>query len=121
MKLKNLDRTSRSQPLKVKLIRMDPVGIVLLVAAVSCLFLALQFGGDTMPWRSATVIGLFIGFGLLCILFGVLQWRLGENATVPIRFLRQRTVVWGSGFLFCINMANYMVSLGTLHLMHFSG
>ncbi|KAI4244003.1 MAG: hypothetical protein L6R40_003214 [Gallowayella cf. fulva] len=33
--------------------------------AITCLVLALQWGGQSMPWKSSTVIGLFAGSGIL--------------------------------------------------------
>ena len=40
---------SRSLPIKVKLMNMDFVGAGLLLGAVCCLLLALQWGGNTLP------------------------------------------------------------------------
>lgn len=53
--MKNEDRQLL---LMAKLKQMDFLGATLLVAAVSCLLLALQWGGATYPWRSSIVIGL---------------------------------------------------------------
>ncbi|KAF1992817.1 MFS general substrate transporter [Amniculicola lignicola CBS 123094] len=109
MDLKHLsDRPERRLPIKTKLKRVDPIGIILLLGFVSCLCIALQYGGNTDPWSSSRVIGLLVGFGVLKILFWISQWRLGEHALIPIRFLRQRTVAFGSLFLFCDNMSNYI-------------
>ena len=110
LRLDSADKADRQLPLRLKVRRMDPLGIVLLVGAVCCMFLALQFGGETYPWRSSRVIGLFIGFCFILSFFCVLQWRLGEDATIPLRFIRQRTVFWGSLFLFCDDISNYVVS-----------
>ncbi|KAF7916838.1 uncharacterized protein EAE98_010560 [Botrytis deweyae] len=108
LKIKSIEKTARNLPLAIKLKRMDPIGIIIVIASVCCLFLALQFGGVSSPWKSSRVIGLFTGFGLLLIAFGILQWKLGENATIPLRFLKQRTVYMGSAFLFCTKMVNYI-------------
>ena len=62
-------------------------------------------GGTTTPWQSAKIIGLFIGFALLLVLFGLIQWVSEERATVPLRFLRQRSVVMSAWFLFFLEMA----------------
>lgn len=66
-------------------------------------------GGTSQPWNSPRIIGLFVGFGLLIVIFGALQWRLGEKATIPLRVLRQRTVLAGGVFSFLVNMSNYVV------------
>lgn len=88
---------------------LDPAGIILLLGAVSCLFLALQWGGSRFSWSSIRIIGLLIGFGTLFITFGVLQWRLAEKATIPLRILRQRTVLFGALTLFFISMSSNIV------------
>ena len=109
--LVGVDRSTRDIPLSTKLQRLDSPGVVLLIAAVSCLFLALQEGSAGALWASSNPIGLFIGFGLLFIVFGVWQWKAGENATVPLYYLKNRTVIWGSLYLFWDNMASYIVRI----------
>jgi len=111
LKLKNDKTTARSLPLREKLQHMDFVGAGLLLAAVCCLLLALQWGGTKKPWGSSQIIGLFVGFGLLTVAFGFVQWRLGENATIPLRVLRQRSVLMGAWFLFFLQMSSYTVCL----------
>ena len=101
------DRKSISSIDKFK--RLDLPGILLIIASVTCLFLALQFGGTTYAWNSSVVIGLLVGFVLLLAVFLLLQWYLKENATIAFRFLRERTVVMGSIFLFFTNAATYLV------------
>ncbi|KAF1998136.1 MFS general substrate transporter [Amniculicola lignicola CBS 123094] len=115
LKLHGVDQTTRNLPLAAKAKKLDIPGIVLMMASVTCLFLALQEGGITKPWGSAQPIGLFVGFGILLIIFGVWQWYTGEDATIPVRYLRDRTVIWGSIYLFWDNMASYI----TIYYMPF--
>jgi hypothetical protein len=103
--------SNRSLTLRVKLSRMDVLGTTLFLGAIYCLLLALQWGGETVPWKSARIIGFFIGFGLLALLFGILQWRRGEHATIPLRILRQRSIFVGSIFLLLLGMMSFVVSL----------
>ena len=110
LELKGVDQSTRGIPLATKVRRLDLPGIVILIAAVSCLFLALQEGSALVPWSSSKPIGLFVGFGVLLLIFGVWQWKAGENATVPIHYLYDRTVIWGSLYLLWDNMASYIVS-----------
>jgi len=110
MKLAGVDPAPRQLPLKEKLRRLDAIGVILLLASVVCLFLALQLGGNQVPWSDSKPIGLFVGFGILGILFALWQWKAGDNATIPVRFFQNRTVIWGSLYLFWDNMANYIVS-----------
>lgn len=111
LKLKDVDTPDRKLPIRVKLQRLDLVGATILISGVCCLLLALQWGGNTLPWKSSRVIGLIVGSGLLIILFFLYQWRLGENSTMPLRILCQRSVACGSGFEFLVNMSNYAVEI----------
>ncbi|KAI4139613.1 MAG: hypothetical protein LQ341_004154 [Variospora aurantia] len=106
--LKGVDQSTRSLPLSIKFKRLDLPGVVLIIAAVSCLFLALEEGSAQVPWSSPKPIGLFVGFGLLLITFGVWQWKAGDNATIPFHFFKDRTVVWGSLYLLWDLMASYV-------------
>ena len=109
LRLNGVDNVDRRLPLREKLEHMDIIGAATLIASVCCLLLALQWGGTSQPWNSPRIIGLFVGFGLLVVVFGILQWRLGEKATIPLRVLRQRTVLAGGLFSFLVNMSNYVV------------
>lgn len=110
MRLVGVDPKPRQLPLTEKLRMFDAIGVIILLSSVICLFLALQIGGNQVPWNNSKPIGLFIGFVLLAIAFGARQWQAGENATIPLRFFQDRTVVFGSLYLFWDNMANYIVS-----------
>lgn len=99
-----------SLPLKTKLKYFDGVGTVTFMGSICCLLLALQWGGQTLPWKSPKIIGLFVGFGLLIGTFVLLQWRRGEYAIIPLRIMRQRSVAMSMGLLFFTLMALTIVS-----------
>ena len=40
---------------------------VLAMAATICFILSLQDGGNSHPWNSSQVIGLLVGFGVICV------------------------------------------------------
>ncbi|KAL8698458.1 MAG: hypothetical protein Q9224_001844 [Gallowayella concinna] len=98
----NMGKLSAMEKLK----QLDLLGVVLLLSSVSCLFLALQWAGSSFSWSSSKIIGLMTGFGTLLITFGLLQWRLQERATIPLRIVRQRTVLFGASALFFISMSS---------------
>ncbi|KAH8590073.1 putative MFS toxin efflux pump [Bisporella sp. PMI_857] len=79
---------------------LDLIGASILIPGVICLLLALQWGGNAYPWSNSRVIGLFVGSGLLLILFVYSQLRLGDKATLPPRIFKQRTVLGAAGFVF---------------------
>lgn len=113
MKETKEQKRSKTVPLFVRLKQLDLLGAILIIASIYCLFLALQWGGQSLPWNSSEVIGLFVGFGLLFTLFCLTQWFIGENATMPLRVLRQRSIFSGSLFLFFIGMPTYVVSFAS--------
>ncbi len=85
---------------KEKLLQMDLIGAGLILAAVVCLLLALQWGGVTNPWNSSEVIGTFVGFGLITIVFLVVEWWQGSRALILPRILKKREIWSGSAFSF---------------------
>lgn len=72
--------------------RLDLVGNILIMGAVVMLLLALQEGGNEVPWNSARIIGLLVGFGAVSILFGLWIVYKRDMALLPIGILGQRTV-----------------------------
>jgi len=75
-----------------KLAKLDMIGAFLFIPSVIMVLLALQWGGSTYPWKSATIIGLFCGFAGLAILFILWQIRKGDDAMIPPRLIKQRTL-----------------------------
>ena len=94
--------------LRQKVAEIDILGAFLLICAVVCLLLALQWGGTTYPWRDSKIYGLLIGFGLIILLFIYVQFWRGDKATIPPRILLgQRTILVGSIFTVLFSMALY--------------
>lgn len=92
-------------PLKEKISRVDIPGTVVFVPSMVCLLLALQWGGQTYAWGSGRIVALLVVFGVLLIVFVVIQiWRQ-EAATVPPRIAKQRTIASGAFYSFCLGAA----------------
>ena len=79
---------------------MDPLGAFTIMAAVVCYILALQWGGTTKSWGSSPVIGTLVGFVLLMIAFGVIEWWMGERAVLQGKFLKQRAILVNVVYIF---------------------
>lgn len=88
---------------------MDPIGCAVFIGAMCCLLLALQWGGQSRPWNSSTIIGLLVGTFLLLVLFGYLQWKLGDKALIPVRVFRKRSVFTSAMVLLCFGGSSYLV------------
>ncbi|ESZ96944.1 efflux pump antibiotic resistance protein [Sclerotinia borealis F-4128] len=110
LKVQSVPNQYTSLSLRRKIANMDLIGTVTFLGAICCLTLALQWGGQTKPWHSSQIIGLFVGFGLLTIAFCCIQARRGENALIPPRVLRQRSILVGSLYLFFVGMLVYVYS-----------
>ncbi|KAI1125926.1 MFS general substrate transporter [Nemania abortiva] len=96
------------EPFLQRLMRFDPIGTLIFIPSVISLLLALQWGGTTYPWSNGRIIGLFVVFGVLILAFLYVQWHQQENATVPPRIFRNRTVMAGSFFAFSIGSAFFL-------------
>ena len=99
--------------------QFDPLGTTLFIPCIVCLLLALQWGGSKYPWsngrhfstscmrrnaksRLGKVIALFVIFGILAIAFGAVQLWQQDNATVPPRILKKRSIAFGAWFVVCL-------------------
>lgn len=82
-----------------KLLQMDFPGTFILMAALVCLILALQWGGTTKSWNSGDVIGTLVVFGVLMIVFVANEWYMGERALFQSRLLKQKTIIIMSLFI----------------------
>jgi MFS transporter, DHA2 family, glioxin efflux transporter len=67
------DKTFDSMTPVQKFIKLDPLGSLLIIAAVISILLALQWGGQSVAWDLATIIGLLVAFPLFVFLFAVVQ------------------------------------------------
>jgi hypothetical protein len=95
-----LPPTKNKDSLKEQIRKLDPLGTLVFLPAVICLLLALQWGGTTYPWKSARIIVLIILAALLFVVFGFIQVKSGERATVPVRIFKQRSILSGVFFVF---------------------
>lgn len=86
--------------LKDLVLVMDIPGVVLSHGLLICFTLAMQWGGTIKPWNSPDVIGTLVGFAVMTVLFGVLEWLSGENALIVGRILKQRTIAAVVTFIF---------------------
>lgn len=89
--------------------QLDIIGAFFFIPGVICLLLALQWGGAEYAWSNSRIIGLFIGFGLLIIVFIGVQFWKGDQGTLPPRLFKNRYVL--SAMLFCLGFGAGFFSL----------
>jgi hypothetical protein len=93
-----------SKPVKAswteRIFQMDPLGTLTIMAAAICYLLALQWGGTTKAWKSSSVVGTLVGFVLFVIMFGVVEWKMGERALLPGSLLGRRAIMVNCIYIF---------------------
>ena len=83
-----------------KLLQLDLGGSFLIMAAVVCYLLALQWGGISRAWSDADVVGTLVGFGLLVIAFIVNEYFMGDRALFLGRLIKDRGISTRNVFIF---------------------
>ena len=102
-------KDEKKSTLRQILDKLDLFAAALFASTIVMLLLALQWGGQTYPWNSATVIGLFVGsFGNLCV-FLVWERRRGSTAMIPLAMLGKR-VIYSSVLTMFFQMGNFIVT-----------
>jgi predicted MFS family arabinose efflux permease len=94
------DNNPERRTLVQRILQIDLIGAAILIPAIICLLLPLQWGGSTYPWKSGRIIGLFVGFAVLTIIFVLTQLKLGDKGTLPPRLFKDRNVVLAMAFAF---------------------
>lgn len=93
-----------SKPVKAtwreKILQMDPLGTFIIMAAIICYILALQWGGTTRAWGDSTVIGTLVGFVLLLITFGVNEYYMGDRALLQGSLIGNRAIMVNCSYIF---------------------
>lgn len=82
---------------------MDIGGTVLLLGAVICFLLALQWGGVSKAWSSSDVIGTLVGAAVIFTAFVVVEIYLGDRAAVNTRLLKGKTTAITMAFNFILS------------------
>ena len=87
--------------LKEKMKKIDFVGLLIFIPTVTCLLLAMEWGGSTYPWNNGRIIALFVVFGVLAIVFVAFERWKGAEATLPVHIITQRSVAAAAWNAFC--------------------
>lgn len=89
--------------------KLDLLGTGVLIPAVICLLLALQWGGTEYPWGNSRIIGLFVvSAALVAVFIGIQIWK-GDDGTLPPRLFRNRDVLCAMLYTFLFGSAFYPI------------
>ncbi|KAJ7183645.1 ABC transporter [Mycena filopes] len=75
-----------------QVLRVDYVGAVLVAGSVTTLELALQWGGNTKPWRDKAVIICFVFAAVQTCVFIAWEGYMGERAMTPSGIFKSRSM-----------------------------
>ncbi|KAI9640536.1 hypothetical protein NHQ30_010834 [Ciborinia camelliae] len=88
---------------------LDLAGCLLFAPTMTMFLLALEWGGSTYPWGSATIIGLFCGSVANLALFLIWEHKKGDSAMIPFKMVKKR-VVSSAGFNIFFLFANNVIT-----------
>jgi hypothetical protein len=91
---------SEGESVLARIMKLDLLGTAIFIPAIICLLLALQWGGADYPWNNSRIIGLFVGFGAMIIVFIGIQFKKGDEGTLPPRLFTNRNVLFAMLFAF---------------------
>lgn len=86
-----LDIETPKTPLIEGLKAIDWIGSLLIVGATLMFLFGLQYGGETYPWDSATVVCLIV-FGVVTfVIFVLYEWKFPKYPVMPLSLFKSRT------------------------------
>jgi MFS family permease len=101
----NQKRDADRLSIVARILSLDLPGTAMIIPSIVCLLLALQWGGTEHAWNSSVIIGLFVGFAVMLIIFiGIQIWK-GDKGTLPPRLFKNRDVVCAMLFAFFFGAA----------------
>jgi MFS family permease len=97
------------KPWTRRVLQADIEGGLTIAGSLTCLLLALQWGGTAYPWSDGRIIALFVVFGVSLICVGFYERRKGEGATFPTRLFKNRTLMMCVLAGFCLAGSQFVV------------
>jgi ABC-type transport system involved in cytochrome c biogenesis permease subunit len=102
-----------------KIKSLNVVNLVIFTGSITCLLLALDWGGTKLPWSNGKVISLFVLAGIAFGAFVTLEMLQKGRSTIPRSVLLNRTAGLCLVYAFCasaaFNVIDYFVSFGIEH------
>ncbi|EXJ96431.1 hypothetical protein A1O1_01557 [Capronia coronata CBS 617.96] len=89
--------------------QLDLGGTALFIVDIVVCLLALQWGGSTYPWSNWRIVLCLTFFGVLTVVFVIVQYYMKEFATIPFNIISQRSVAAACWFAFSLGGAFFLL------------
>lgn len=96
-----LDLETPKTPLVPGLKAIDWLGALFIVGGTLMLLFGLEYGGETYPWDSATVICLIVFGVVAALIFVLIEWKFAKYPIIPLRIFKYRSNIAALGVNFC--------------------
>ncbi|KAI5480496.1 DUF221-domain-containing protein [Pseudohyphozyma bogoriensis] len=106
-------KTRSTRDLINQTLRMDWLGAVLNVGAITSFVLALQWGGNTKPWSDGSVIACLVVAGVLTAALVAWQFKMGMRAMLPPAIFKSWSIPAILLFTFC---SRFTMFTGTYYI-----
>lgn len=93
-----------------RLKQIDFAGMVLFAAGLLTLLLSIQWGGDTYSWSNDRIIALLTISPIFFVVFLLVQVKKQDFAMLPLRLLKQRSILFGALFSLALQAVNGIAS-----------
>jgi hypothetical protein len=95
--------------MKQRLAKFDFLGMAAFMPCIISCLLALQWGGTKYAWGSTRIVALFMtSFVLFCCFVGIQFWKK-DNATLPPRIMKNRSVAGAVFFSFALGACFFTI------------
>lgn len=94
-----------------KLKRIDVLGALTLVGAVTLFLVGMSLGGNQLPWSAPTVWGSILVSFVLVLLFGFVEAKVAREPIMPLRVLFSRTPLG-------VSLTNWFISMSQFGIIY---
>merc|ERR1711939_64362 len=94
-----------------KIKRIDFLGAITMVSAVSLLLVGLSLGGNQLPWSAPLVYGTLIAGGILLVVFLLVEKYVAREPLLPLRVLFNRTPLF-------VSLTNWFITMSQFGIIY---
>lgn len=91
----SLSLKTEIESFRVKLARVDFLGLCLFTSATTLFLYGITSGGVSAPWGSASVLAPTAVGVLLYVIFTLVQWKVAKEPMMPLQIFNDRSAITG--------------------------